>query len=140
MSCRGPVAEPHEKAGPTGPPLLLDYVADDPGTDGATALPDREAKALVHGDRLDQLDLHLGVPTGRHELAALGQVDHARDVGGAEVELRAVTGHERRVTAALFLLQAVDLRLELGVRGDRAGLAQHLASLDLLALGTAEQG
>src|SRR5438105_6598304 len=64
---------------------------------------------------------------------------HAGHVGGAEVELRAVVGEERRVTAALFLGEDVRLGLELGVRLDRAGLAQHLAALDFLALGAAEQ-
>src|SRR5579884_718920 len=33
----------------------------------------------------------------------------------------------------------VDLGLELGVRGDRAGLGQHLATLDLVPLGPPEQ-
>src|SRR6185503_3607498 len=60
-------------------------------------------------------------------------------VGGAEVELRPVVGEERGVTTALFLGQDVSLSLELGVRLDRTRLAQHLATLDFLALGTAEQ-
>src|SRR5688572_28000872 len=37
---------------------LLDDFGDNPGADGAPALADREPKALVHGDRLDQLDRH----------------------------------------------------------------------------------
>src|SRR6202008_999358 len=37
------------------------------------------------------------------------------------------------------LLEAVDLGLELGVRRDRAGLAEHLSALDLLALGATQQ-
>ena len=107
--------------------------------DRAPALPDGEPQALVHGDRLDQLDLHLDVVAGHDHLDALGQLGHAGDVGGAEVELRPVAREERSVTAALLLLQDVDLGLELGVRRDRAGLAQHLAALDLLALGPAQQ-
>ena len=43
------------------------------------------------------------------------------------------------MTPALLLLQDVDLGLELGVRGDGARLAQHLAALDVLTLGTAQQ-
>src|SRR5262249_28662817 len=68
-----------------------------------------------------------------------GQLRNARDVRGAEVELWPVAGEERGVTATLLLLQHVDLRFELRVRRDRAGLAQHLAALDLLALGAAQQ-
>ena len=68
-----------------------------------------------------------------------GSLHDAGHVGGAEVELRAVVVEERRVTAALFLLQDVDLGLELLVRRDRARLGQHLAALDVLALDAAEQ-
>src|SRR5215212_1067276 len=118
---------------------LLDDLRNDAGADGAAALTDGEPEALVHGDRLDQLDRHLDVVAGHDHLRALGQVGHAGDVGGAEVELRAVAVEERRVTAALLLLQAVDLRLELGVRRDRARLAEHLAALDLLALGASQE-
>src|SRR5205085_9333922 len=67
------------------------------------------------------------------------EVRHPGHVGRPEVELRPVAVEERRVSPALLLLQAVDLGLELGVRRDRAGLAEHLAALDLLALGAAEQ-
>src|SRR3954471_6982180 len=119
--------------------LLLDYLGHHPGADGPAAFADSEAKTLVHGDRLDQLDRHLDVVARHDHLGPLGEVRDAGHVGGAEVELRAVAVEERRVTAALLLLQAVDLRLELRVRRDRAGLAQHLAALDLLALGASQQ-
>src|SRR3712207_6272292 len=118
---------------------LLDDVRDDAGADGAAALADREAQALVHRDRLDQLDRHLDVVARHDHLDALGQVRHAGHVRGPEVELRAVAGEERRVAAALLLLEGVHLGLELGVRRDRARLAEHLAALDLLALGAAQQ-
>ena len=49
-----------------------------------------------------------------------GSLHGAGHVRRADVELRAVVGEERRVTAALFLLQDVDLALELLVRLDRA--------------------
>src|SRR5829696_3996836 len=51
--------------------VLLDYLGDDPRADGSAALANGEPEALVHGDRLDQLDLHLGVLTRGDELAAL---------------------------------------------------------------------
>ena len=43
------------------------------------------------------------------------------------------------MTAALLLLEDVDLGLELGVRGDRARLAEDLPALDLLALRAAQE-
>src|SRR5215218_419681 len=119
--------------------LLLDDLGDDARADRAAALADREAQALIHGDRLDELDLHLDVVAGHDHLDALGELRAARHVGRAEVELRAVAREERRVAAALLLLQHVHLGLELRVRGDRPGLAQHLPALDLLALGAAQQ-
>src|SRR6185312_12522809 len=118
---------------------LLDYLGDDPRADGAATLADGEPQTLIHGDRLDQLDRHLDVVTRHHHLGPLGEVGDARHVGGAEVELRTVAGEERSVATTLLLLQAVDLGFELGVRGDRARFAENLATLDVLALGAAEQ-
>src|ERR1700739_3198575 len=119
--------------------VLLDDLRNDPGADRTAAFADREPQTLVHGDRLDQLDLHLDVVAGHDHLSALGQPGHAGDVGRAEVELRPVAREERRVTSALLLLEDVDLGLELGVRGDRSGLAQHLPALDVLTLGPSQQ-
>src|SRR5665213_404490 len=121
------------------PQALLDDLGHDAGADRAAALANREPETRVHGDRLDQLDLQLDVVSRHHHLDALGQVGYARDVGGAEVKLRPVPGEERRVTPALLLLEHVDLTLEVRVRRDRAGLAENLAALDLLALGTAQE-
>src|SRR5450759_2931940 len=58
--------------------------------DGAATLADGETEALLHGDRLDQLNSHLGVVARHDHLGALGQRDDAGDVGGPEVELRTV--------------------------------------------------
>src|SRR3954468_12531785 len=118
---------------------LLDDVGDHARADGAAALADREAQAGVHGDGLDQFDLHLDVVAGHDHLGALRQLGDTGHVRGPEVELRAVAVEERRVTAALLLLEDVDLRLELGVRRDRARLAEHLPALDLLTLDSAEE-
>src|SRR6516162_10384274 len=119
--------------------VLLDDLADHARADRTTALADGETQTLVHGDRLDQFDLHLNVVAGHDHLDALGQLRHPGDVGGAEVELRPVASEEGGVAAALLLLEHVDLGLELGVRRDRARLANNLATLDLLALGAAQQ-
>src|SRR5690606_401536 len=103
------------------------------------ALADREAQPLLHGDRLDQLDAELHVVARHHHLHAVRQRHDTRDVGGTEVELRAVTGEEGAVATALLLLQDVHAALEAGVRGDGAGLGQHLAALDVLAPHAAQQ-
>src|SRR5687767_13109260 len=93
----------------------LDDLGDDAGADGASALADGEAQALLHGDRRDQRDLHLHVVARHDHLRALGQLDAARHVGGAEVELRPVVVEERRVAPALVLREHVHLALELRV-------------------------
>src|SRR5687768_16725362 len=98
-----------------------------------------EPETLLHGDGVDESDRERGVVARHDHLRALGQDCRAGDVGGTEVELRAVAVEERRVTTTLFLGQDVDLGLELRVRGDRAGLGANLAALDVLALDTAEQ-
>ena len=67
------------------------------------------------------------------------QVARTGHVRGPEVELRPVVVEERRVTPTLLLAEDVDLGLELGVRGDRAGLAEHLAALDVFLLDAAQQ-
>ena len=72
-------------------------------------------------------------------LTPSGSLHGAGHVRRADVELRAVVGEERRVTAALFLLEDVDLAHELLVRRDRARLREHLAALDLVLLDAAEQ-
>src|SRR5262245_52281992 len=118
---------------------LLDDLHNPAGADGAATLPDREPQALVHRDRLDQLHPHLGVVTGHDHLGALGKVHHAGDVGGTEVELRAVVVEERPVPAAPVLGPDVDLRLEVGVRGRGTRLGHDLTALDLLALGAPQQ-
>ena len=102
-------------------------------------LADSEAQALLHGDRVDEVALDGDVVTRHSHLGALGKLDRTGNVGGTEVELRTITIEERGVTAALLLGQNVDLAGELGVRGNRAGLAENLATLDVLTLDTAEQ-
>src|SRR3989442_7169538 len=118
---------------------LLDHLDGYAGSDRAATFTDGEAHPLLDGDRSDELDLHVDVVARHHHLGALWQLHLAGHVRGADVELRAVALEERRMPAALFLGEDVDLRVELGVRFDRAGLGQHLAALDLLALDAAEQ-
>src|SRR5438132_7905120 len=118
---------------------LLHDLDDPAGAHGTAALADGEAQALVHGDGLDELDVHGGVVARHDHLGALGQGDVAGDVGGAEVELGPVVVEEGGVAPALLLGQHVDLGLEVGVGGYGSGLAQDLAPLHVLLLGTPPQ-
>src|SRR5665647_3517422 len=113
----------------------LDDLGDATSTHGATTLTDGELEPFFHRDGLNQVNLHLGVVAGHDHLGALGEVHNSGHVRRTEVELRAVVLVERRVTAALFLAQDVDVRVELRVRSDRARLADDLTPLDVLALG-----
>src|SRR5699024_6469496 len=119
--------------------LFAPYLGDAAGAHGPATLTHGEAEALRQGGRLDLLDRHLGFVAGHDDLGALGQRDDAGDVGGPEVELRTVVRVERVVTAALVLGQDVDLRLEVGVRGDRPRLGHDLAALDVLTLGATQE-
>src|SRR5690606_30178454 len=118
---------------------LLDDLGDDAGADGTTAFTDGEAQTFFHRDRSDQLHRDRHVVTRHHHLGAFGQRDRTGHVRRAEVELRTVVGEERGVTTTLFLAQHVDLAREVRVRGDGTRLAQHLTTLDRLALGAAQQ-
>src|SRR5512145_2927138 len=118
---------------------LLDDLGHAAGADGAAALADREAQALLHRDRRDQLDGDLDVVAGHHHLDALGQVQRPGHIRRAEVELGPVAVEERRVAPALLLGQHVDLAGELRVRGDRARLGEHLAALDLVLVDPAQR-
>src|SRR5690606_13013446 len=79
------------------------------------------------------------VVTWHTHFLVLRQLDRTGHVRGTEVELGTIALEERRVTAAFFLGQDVDLGGEVGVRLDRTRLAQHLAALDVFALGAAQQ-
>src|SRR5580765_7250815 len=128
--------------GPTeaGPhPVLLDDLGNATRAHGAATLTDGETQAVLHGDRLDQRDRHLGVVARHDHLGALGEGHDAGHVRGAEVELRAVVVEERRVTATLVLAQDVDVRLEVGVRRRGARLDDDLAALDVLTLDATKQ-
>src|SRR5699024_10046755 len=119
--------------------LLLD-LGDNAGADGVAAFADSEAHAFFHGNRGDQLNMHIDVVAGHAHLGALGQGDDAGNVGGAEVELRTIVVEERGVTAALFLLQDIDMAVEGGVGMNGAGNSDDLAALDLVAVDTTQQG
>ncbi len=79
------------------------------------------------------------VVAGHDHFGAAQQLGRAGHVGGAEVELRAIAVEERRMTAAFFLGQHVNFRLELGVRRDALGSRQHLAALEIFLFNAAQE-
>src|ERR1700744_2572067 len=113
---------------------------DDAGADGTTAFTNGETQAFFHGDRVDQLDGDRHVVARHNHFLVLGQLDRARHVRRAEVELGTIVVEERRVTAAFVLGQDVDLAREVRVRLHRVRLAQHLAALDVFPPGAARPG
>ena len=80
-----------------------------------------ETQTFLDSDLGDQLNVHLNVIARHAHLSALGQGDNAGNVSGTEIELRTIVVEERGMTAALFLLQDVNLTMEFGVRMNGAG-------------------
>src|SRR5450759_3685834 len=99
----------------------FDDLGDAARANGAATLTDGELEPFLHGDGLNKVNPHLGVVARHDHLGALGEVHNAGHVRGAEVELRTV------------------VLVELGVRGDRARLADDLPALDVLALGATKE-
>src|SRR5659263_381973 len=118
---------------------LSDNFGHNAGANSPATFANSKAQTFFHGDRVDQLDGDRHVVAWHHHLFAFWQFNCAGHVRRAEVKLGAVVVEEGRVTAAFVLGQDVDLAGEVGVRLDRAGLAQHLAALDVFALGAAQQ-
>ena len=118
---------------------LFNYLGDDAGTDRLAALADGKPQFLFKCDGCYELDGQGHVVAGHDHLDAVGKLRHAGHVGGPQVELWTVAGEERRVAAALFLRQDVDLALELRVRGDGPGLCDDLAALNLVLLRAAKE-
>src|SRR5271168_1540891 len=123
----------------TGGRNLLRYLGNNARTNGPAAFTNGEAQTFVHGDRGDQVNVDRHVITRHDHFRAFLQRDNACHVSGAEIELRAIVGEERRMTATLFLRQDVGLSVELGVRGDRARSCQNLAALDVFTLRATQQ-
>src|SRR5262249_19521781 len=109
--------------------------------DRSATLADGEAEALIHGDRplRQQLDLEVHQVARQRHLRAGRQRDGAGDVRGAEVELRPIAAEDRRVPASLLTAEEEDRRGKAPVRRDRTRPGDHLAALDLVPLGTAQQ-
>ena len=119
--------------------LLVEQIGDRAGTDGTSTFTDSETQTLVQSHRVDELDSDFHVVARHHDLNASGEFDLARDIEGTDEELRTVVVLERRVTATLVFLQDIDSSLEVLVRGDGVRVSDHLATLDLFLVHTAEK-
>ena len=111
---------------------------DDSCADRATALTEREANALVKGDRTieDEADVRA---IARNDEIRAHQLEGTGHVGRAEEELRPVTVRERRVPSTLLRGEDVDLGLAARVRMARTRRRDDLATLHLVALHAAEE-
>src|SRR3546814_4325602 len=85
------------------PWVLLDDLGDAAGADGTATLTDGETQALVHRDRLTQLDRHRDIVTRHHHLGALRQLDRPGHVSRTEKKLRPVLVEERLMPTTLRL-------------------------------------
>ena len=119
--------------------VLLDDVQYLTCTYRTATLADRETQTLVQSDGVDQGNGDGNVVAGHHHVNALGKGNLTRYVHRTQIELRTILVVERSVTAALLLLQDIDLGGELGVGSDRAGLGNDHTALNLLLVDTAHQ-
>ena len=91
--------------------VLRQHLCDEARADRAVALADGEAGLLLQRDGLMQLHGEGGVVARHHHVDPAAQLNEARHIGRAEVELRAVVPEERRMPSALVLRQHIDLSL-----------------------------
>lgn len=126
-------------SGMSRPSYLLDDLGDNTGSDGAAALAQGKAHALLHCNALEQFDLDVGVVSGHHHLGAFRQRNRPGDIGSAEEELWLVVRHKRRVSTSLVLLKYINLRLQFLVGGHGSRLGQDLAALDVVTLHTTQE-
>ena len=93
----------------------LDYLA---GTNGTSTFADSELKTFVEGYRSDELNVNLNVIAWHNHLDSLWKGDLTGNIEGTDEELRTIVVVEWSVTSTLFLLEDVDLSLEVLVRSD----------------------
>src|SRR6185312_2477159 len=118
---------------------LIQNLADGTRAHGPAAFTNGEAESLIHGDGSDEFDNQLHVVSRHHHFGPFRHFRHARNVRGAEVELRPVALEERRMTSAFFLRKHVNFAAELLVRLDRIRLGDDLSALDIVLVYSAKQ-
>jgi len=118
---------------------LFDDLRDRACAHGVAAFANGEAQTLFESYRGDKCDFAADVVAGHHHFNALRQLHVAGDVRGAEVKLWTVAGEKRGMAPAFFLGQHVRFGFELGVRRDRARLANDLPALHVFFFRAAQQ-
>ena len=139
-----PCSIPLEKAVPCGSPPLygvellydLDNLA---GTYGTSTFADGELETFVKGYRSDELNIDLDVVAWHNHLDSFRKADLTGNVKSTDEELRTILVVEWSVTSTLFLLEDVDLSLEVLVRSDGTRLGDDFATLNFLLVDTAEE-
>ena len=114
----------------------LDYLS---GTNCTSTFADSELKTFVEGYRSDELNVDLNVIAWHNHLDSLWKGDLTGNIEGTDEELRTIVVVEWSVTSTLFLLEDVDLSLEVLVRSDGAWLGDNLTSLNLFLVDTTEE-
>ncbi len=112
---------------------------DHSGANCAATFADRKTEFFFHCDWLDQFDVDCYVVAWHDHLSTFRQRAHTGDVCRTEVELRAIVGEERRMTATFIFGQDIGLSFEILVRLDRTSVAQDLATLYVFTTDTTDQ-
>ena len=105
---------------------LLDDANHLTGANGTATFADSELQTGVHSNGSDELHGDLHVIARHHHLDTVREEDLTGNIQGADEELGTIVIVERGVTTTFFLLQHIDLSLELGVGSDGLGLGNNL--------------
>src|SRR3972149_912680 len=98
--------------------LLNDFCYNSSAYRSAT-FTDGETEAFFHCNVGDELDRHgIHIVTRHHHFHSARKSHHSGHIRRAEIELRAISVQERRMAAAFFLRQDIDLSGELLMRSD----------------------
>ena len=111
--------------------FLLNNLRDRACAHRVSAFTDGEAQAFLHRHRRDQLDHQLHIVARHHHLGSARQLGNPGHVRCSHIELGSIAIEEGGVASALFFGEHIDLRLEVHVWLDAAGLGQHLTPLDV---------
>ena len=105
----------------------------------AATLTDSETELLVKSYRSDELNVNLDIVTRHNHFNALRESNLASNVKSSDEELRTIVIVEWSMTATLFLLQHINLSLEVFVRSDGARFCYDFTSLDVLLVDATEK-
>jgi len=117
----------------------LENLGDLTRTYGAATLTDSELETLSHSNWGNQSNVDGYVIARHYHFNTFWEHNLTSNVHGAEIELWTIVVVEWSVTATLFLLEDVDLSLEVVVRSNAVGLAEHHTTLNLVLVNATEE-